>query len=92
MRQHQLGLRDVFDAVDAVFAKVVGADVGDDRHIGLLHRQAPAQDAAACGFQQRHAYSRVAQHQARAGWAGVVAFGDGAAGHLDTFSAAQTWR
>ena len=70
---HQLHFGQVKRAVDAVFAQVVRADVGDDRHIGARHGQAAPQQAAACGFQQRSKHAGVAQHGACAGRARVVA-------------------
>ena len=39
--------------MDAVFAEMIGGDVGDDGGIGRASRQAAAQDAAARGFQDR---------------------------------------
>src|SRR5690606_41007773 len=59
--------------VDAVFAEVVGADVGDQSDVGALHAQAAAQQAAARGLQDRGLCLAVAQQAAGAARAGPVA-------------------
>jgi hypothetical protein len=90
VRHHQLHLRQLFCAVDAVFAEVVGVDVGHHRNIGTLHRQATPQDAATRGFQHSSLYLSVAQHGACTGWARPVTAGDGLAADKHTLGAAVT--
>ena len=63
----------VVEVVDAVFAEMVRADVGDHRGARVADRDAAAQQAAARGFQDRRLDARLAQHGARADRAGVVA-------------------
>ena len=57
----------------AVFAEMVGADIGDDRRVGALDRQAAAKHAAARGFEDRRLYPRIAQHVRAPLGPGVVA-------------------
>jgi hypothetical protein len=49
----QFHRRQIFDRMDAVFAEMIGADIGDHRNIGLRQRQTAPQQATACGFQHR---------------------------------------
>ncbi len=72
----ELRVGQALQVVDAVFAEMIDADVGDDRRIGTRERQAAPQDAAARGLQHRKFDRRVAQYRACAGRAGVVAGGD----------------
>ena len=87
-RHHQLGVGDVFQRGHAVFAQVVGADVGDQRRVGPPHCQAAAQDAAARRFKHRQLHGGVAQHGAGAGRAGIVAGVQGLPRHHHAFGAA----
>ncbi len=53
LRDHQLGLREVVEVLDAVLAEVVLGDVGDDGHVGALERQPAPEQAAACHLEDR---------------------------------------
>ena len=69
----ELGVGDAVDVVDAVLAQMIGRDVGDDGGVGAGHRQPAAQDAAAGELQHRDLDPGVAQGEARAAGAGIVA-------------------
>ena len=69
----ELGVGDAVRVLDAVLAQMVGGDVGDDGGIGAGHGQAAAQDAAAGELQHRDLDPGVAQDEARAAGAGIVA-------------------
>ena len=55
----------VLDGVQAVLARAIGVQVGDQRHIGLRQRQAAVQQFVAVRLQHRGRHGRVAQHGAR---------------------------
>ncbi len=69
----ELDVRQSGQVVDAVFAEMIGAHVGDDRGVGLRHRDSATQDAAACRFQNGRLGARLAHHHARAGGPGIIA-------------------
>ena len=69
----ELGVGDAVRVLDAVLAQMVGGDVGDDGGIRAGHRQAAAQDAAAGELQHRDLDPGVAQGEAGAAGAGIVA-------------------
>ncbi len=56
----------------AILTEMIGADVGDDGGVGMMDRQAAAQDAAPRGFQHRRLHPCVAQYLARAGGPGII--------------------
>ena len=73
LRDGQFHPCQISDAVHAVFAEMIGADVGDHGHIGLLQRQSAPQQATARGFEHGGVDIAPAQHGARADRAGIIA-------------------
>ena len=55
---------------------MIGAHVGDHRHVGARHGDSAAQDAAAGGLENGRLRARIAHHQARTGRAGIIARGE----------------
>ena len=73
MRDGELHVREAIEVVDAVFAEMIGAHVGDDRDFGVIGRESATQDAAACRLDDGGLDAAIAQHQARAGRTRVIA-------------------
>ena len=73
VRDAELGVGQAVEIVDAVLAKVIGADVGDDGDVGAVDRESAAQDAAARRLEHRRLDRGIAQHATGAGRAAVVA-------------------
>jgi hypothetical protein len=69
---HQLHSRQIVEVVYAVFAEVIGGDVGDDGGICMRDRQTTAQHSAARGFQNRRLRMTLAQRGACAGRTGKI--------------------
>ncbi len=69
----QLGKRHVLDGQDAVVAKVVGADVRDERHRRPTHGEPAPQQPSARRFEHRHVGAGIAEQAAGALRPGKVA-------------------
>ncbi|PNS09040.1 hypothetical protein Lysil_0669 [Lysobacter silvestris] len=52
---------------------MIRTDIGDQRDAGIVRHQSAPQQTAACAFQHRRLYQRLAQHRARTDRAGIVA-------------------
>ncbi len=79
----------VVDGHDAVLAQMVGGDVGDNGGAGTGDGQATAQDAASGDFENADFQSRVAQQEACASGAGIVALVEDVVADLDEFGGRQ---
>src|ERR1700722_5941859 len=58
--------------MDAVFAEMVGAHIGDDRGVGLRYGDSTSQDAAARCFKNGRLRAPFAHHHPRTRGSGVV--------------------
>ena len=71
----ELGWNQVRNRVYAVFAEVIGRDIGDHRDVGAFDAQAAPQQAAARNLQHGHLHVGLAQQHARAGFSVVGQIG-----------------
>ncbi len=69
----ELGVGQSVEIADAVFAEMIGADIGDDGRLHALDGEATTQDSAARGFEDCGLGARIAQYRTRTGRAGIVA-------------------
>jgi hypothetical protein len=76
IRHDELDLGECVEIVNAVFAEVIGAHVGDHGDTRLADGQTAAEDPAACGLEHRRLYASVAQHRASADRPRVIPGGD----------------
>ncbi len=72
-RHRELHLGESGEVIDAVFAEMVRADIGDDRSVGARYRDSAAQNAAARGFQNGCLRAPLAHHHPRARRPGIIA-------------------
>jgi hypothetical protein len=69
----ELGFGQSIQIINAVFAEMIIADVGDDRGVGMIDGQAAAQQATTCRLEYGCFDLGMAQYRPRAGRSGVVA-------------------
>jgi len=58
----QLHVRQPCQIIDAVLAKVIGADIGHHGSVGVRHGKTAPQNTAACRFQNRRLRAPIAHH------------------------------
>ena len=65
-RDRELHVGESGEVIDAVFAEMIRAHIGDDRGVGARYRDPAAQNAAARGFEDGRLRAPLAQHHPRA--------------------------
>jgi hypothetical protein len=60
----ELDVREAVEVINAVFAEVIGTDVGDDGHVRAICCETAAQDAAPGRLEDGCIHARVAEHEA----------------------------
>ena len=76
IRHDELDLGERIEIVNAVFAEVIGAHVGDHGDARLADGQTAAENPAARGLEHRRLHAPVAQHRTSANRPRVIAGGD----------------